>query len=73
MGPNDGWFGAQIGVTDLAQVAQPGSLALGGGLTIGTVADNGFTFSGRMLHLCRLSRPDSHDRRQGEPARSVRR
>ena len=52
VGPNDGWFKRpQIGVTDLAQKwrNQEGSLALGGGLTIGTVADNGFTFSGRML------------------------
>ena len=41
----------QIGVTDLRNkwVNQRGSLALGGGVTIGTVADNGFTFAGRFL------------------------
>lgn len=52
VGPSDGWYKRpQIGVTDLAQKwrNQEASLALGGGLTIGTVADNGFTFNGRML------------------------
>jgi hypothetical protein len=52
VGSNDGWYKRpQIGVTDLGGKwrNEEGSLALGGGLTIGTVADNGFTFSGRML------------------------
>ena len=49
-GPSDGWYKRpEIGVTDLAHKWRPadGSLGLGGGLTIGTVADNGFTFNGR--------------------------
>jgi hypothetical protein len=52
VGPTDGWYKRpQIGVTDLGHKwrNQEGSLAIGGGLTLGTVADNGFTFSGRML------------------------
>ncbi|MEO6158251.1 MAG: hypothetical protein ABIQ39_11535, partial [Ilumatobacteraceae bacterium] len=52
VGPTDGWYKRpQIGVADLSEKwrNQEGSLAIGGGLTIGTVADNGFTFSGRML------------------------
>jgi len=52
IGPSDGWYKRpEIGVTDLAHKwrNQEGSLAIGGGLTIGTVADNGFTFAGRML------------------------
>ena len=41
----------QIGVTNLTKKWKyaSGSLALGAGVTIGTVSDNGYTFSGRML------------------------
>jgi hypothetical protein len=51
VGPNEGWYKKpQIGVSDLAKWRnEEGSLALGAGITIGTVADNGFTFGGRML------------------------
>lgn len=51
IGPNEGWYKKpQIGVTDLVKWRnQAGSLAIGAGVTIGTVADNGFTFAGRML------------------------
>jgi hypothetical protein len=47
-----GWFKRpEIGVTDLASKWDPlpGAFALGGGVTIGTVVDNGFTFSGSFL------------------------
>lgn len=39
------------GVTDLDKKwdPHPGSLALGAGVTLGTVSDNGYAFSGRML------------------------
>jgi len=50
VGPSDGWYKRpQVGVTDLVHKwrAADGSLALGAGLTIGTVADNGFIFNGR--------------------------
>ncbi len=52
IGPGEGWYKRpEIGVTDLADkwINHRDSLALGGGITIGTVADNGFTFSGKML------------------------
>lgn len=51
VGPGEGWYKKPtIGVTDLVKWRnQSSSLALGGGVTIGTVADNGFTFAGRML------------------------
>jgi hypothetical protein len=52
VGPSDGWYKRpEIGVTDLAKKwrNEDGSLALGGGLTIGTISDNGFIFSGRMV------------------------
>lgn len=51
IGPGEGWYKRpQIGVTDLVKWRnQQGSIALGGGVTIGTVADNGFTFAGRFL------------------------
>ncbi|MCK4823241.1 hypothetical protein KA005_46230, partial [bacterium] len=52
VGPTDGWYKRpDIGVTDLVQkwVNRPGSLALGAGVTIGTLADNGYIFSGRMI------------------------
>lgn len=47
-----GWYKRPAeGVTDLRSKWDPraGSLALGGGITIGTVVDNGFTFSGKLL------------------------
>ncbi|MDA0167647.1 DUF1080 domain-containing protein [Solirubrobacter taibaiensis] len=54
VGPNEGWYKRpQIGVTDLRSkwVNRRGSVALGAGVTIGTLADNGFTFAGRMLFV----------------------
>lgn len=54
--PAPSWFhrapapGDQPGVTNLRKWRnEKGSLALGAGVTIGTVADNGFTFAGRFL------------------------
>jgi len=47
-----GWYKRDpIGVTDLRSKWDPvrDGFALGGGVTIGTVADNGFTFSGSLL------------------------
>lgn len=47
-----GWYKQQpVGVTDLKGkwVNHPGSLGLGAGVTIGTLPDNGYTFSGKML------------------------
>jgi hypothetical protein len=51
MGDGDGWYKrSPVGVAELAKWRrQPGSLALGAGVTIGTLSDNGFIFSGRML------------------------
>lgn len=52
VGPSDGWYKRpEIGVTDLRNkwTNEGGSFALGAGITLGTVADNGFTFSGRTL------------------------
>ncbi|HYF66429.1 MAG TPA: hypothetical protein VD886_26610, partial [Herpetosiphonaceae bacterium] len=45
------WYqAAPAGVAQLSKWAgAPGHFALGGGVTIGTVADNGFAFSGKML------------------------
>lgn len=48
----EGWYKAlPVGVTDLAGkwAPAPGAIALGGGLTVGTITDNGYTFSGRLL------------------------
>lgn len=54
--PAPSWYhraaapGDQPGVTNLRKWRnEKGSLALGAGVTIGTVADNGFTFAGRFL------------------------
>ena len=47
-----GWYKrAPVGVTDLRSKWDPvpDGFALGGGVTIGTVADNGFTFNGALL------------------------
>jgi hypothetical protein len=54
MAPGEGWYKRpQIGVTDLNSkwVNSQGAFALGGGITIGTLPDNGFTFNGKMLLL----------------------
>ncbi|MBN9388987.1 MAG: hypothetical protein J0I20_13255 [Chloroflexi bacterium] len=51
-GKTPGWYKRPTeGVTDLSKkwTNRQGSLGLGAGITIGTVADNGFTFSGKML------------------------
>lgn len=47
----NGWYQTGTpGVTDLAKWRQQsGSFAIGAGVTIGTAADNGYRFSGRML------------------------
>ncbi|RKN70084.1 hypothetical protein [Paenibacillus ginsengarvi] len=58
MGPGEGWYKRpEIGVTDLSGKWKNmrGGLALGAGITIGTLPDNGYTFNGRMLLL--LSTP----------------
>lgn len=60
--PDEPWYGVQpgpswfhrnppaVGVAELRKWTNAaGSLALGAGVTIGTVYDNGFTFAGRML------------------------
>lgn len=52
IGSTDGWYHrGTVGVTDLAAKwrNELGSFALGAGVTIGTVADNGYTFSGKVL------------------------
>jgi hypothetical protein len=51
VGPEEGWYKRpQIGVSDLAKwTNKKGSFALGAGVTVGTVADNGYTFNGRVL------------------------
>lgn len=49
---NEGWYKKpKLGVTDLKAkwVNTRGSKAFGAGVTIGTYADNGYTFSGRVL------------------------
>jgi hypothetical protein len=48
----EGWYKKpQAGVTDLKSKWDPSpeALALGAGVTLGTLADNGYTFSGRVL------------------------
>jgi hypothetical protein len=53
-GKTPGWYKRpEEGVTDLSKkwTNREGSLGLGAGITIGTVADNGFTFSGKMLFV----------------------
>ncbi len=60
MASGEGWYKRpQIGVTDLNDkwVNRQGSLALGAGITIGTLPDNGFTFNGRMLLLIAFPGP----------------
>lgn len=50
--PEEGWYKRpEIGVTDLSDkwVNRKDSLAVGAGITIGTLPDNGFTFNGAML------------------------
>ncbi|HEY9037485.1 MAG TPA: hypothetical protein VIN05_00885 [Roseovarius sp.] len=49
---SDGWYKRPTrGVTDLRSKwdPEPGGFALGGGVTIGTLPDNGFTFNGSLL------------------------
>lgn len=61
VGPTEGWFKRNgiIGVTDLKTKWDPNpqSLAFGAGVTIGTVADNGFMFAGRVLLVIVLPGP----------------
>lgn len=52
IGPGEGWYHrGVVGVTDLKTkwVNRNGSIALGAGVTLGTLADNGFSFSGKVL------------------------
>ena len=70
-GPADGWYKRpEIGVTDLADKWRDnrGSLALGAGVTIGTLGDNGYAFNGRLLLLIVFSRAHHDDRGAGERA-----
>src|SRR3972149_5203564 len=56
----DGWYRLpEIGVTDLAKKWGPnlGSLALGAGVTIGTLPDNGTSFHGKFLLVIVLPGP----------------
>ncbi|MCP4257776.1 MAG: hypothetical protein GY774_09655 [Planctomycetes bacterium] len=50
-GGEDSWYHSGTpGVTALTKWrSEPGSLALGAGVTIGTLSDNGYAFSGKML------------------------
>ncbi len=52
IGAGEGWYKRpDVGVTDLTAKwrNQRDSVALGAGVTVGTVADNGFTFAGKVL------------------------
>lgn len=51
VGPEEGWYKKpEIGVSDLQKWdPRRGSLGLGAGVTLGTLPDNGFAFSGRFL------------------------
>lgn len=51
LAPGEGWYKRDpIGVAELVKWTNTlGSIALGAGVTVGTVADNGFTFAGRFL------------------------
>jgi hypothetical protein len=52
MGKGKGWYKRDpIGISDITNkwVPRQGSLALGAGVTIGTLTDGGYTFSGKML------------------------
>jgi hypothetical protein len=60
VGPGEGWYKrGTVGVTDLKRKwdPNPASLAFGAGVTIGTVADNGFTFAGKVLLVIVLPGP----------------
>lgn len=60
MAPGEGWYKRpEIGVTDLSAKWRNnnGGFALGAGITIGTLPDNGFTFNGRMLFLLSFPGP----------------
>lgn len=55
-----GWYKrAPIGITDLRSKWDPlqGAFALGGGVTLGTVADNGFTFASKVILVVSLPGP----------------
>lgn len=58
--PGEGWYKRpEIGVTDLSAkwTNKREAWALGAGITIGTLPDNGFTFNGRMLFLLSFPGP----------------
>jgi hypothetical protein len=58
--PSPSWYhkAPEVGVYHLRKWApQEGSLALGAGITIGTLADNGLVFNGRMLLVLVLPGP----------------
>ncbi len=60
VGDGEGWYKRpEIGVTDLKNkwVNVKDSLALGAGITIGTLPDNGFNFSGKFLLVLILPGP----------------
>jgi len=60
IGEGEGWYKRpDIGVTDLKNkwINRQDSLALGAGITIGTLPDNGFTFSGKFLFVLVLPGP----------------
>jgi hypothetical protein len=60
VGDGEGWYKRpEIGVTDLKNkwVNVQDSLALGAGVTIGTLPDNGFNFSGKFLLVLILPGP----------------
>lgn len=60
IGDGEGWYKRpEIGVTDLKNkwVNVKDSLALGAGITIGTLPDNGFNFSGKFLLVLILPGP----------------
>lgn len=60
LGEGEGWYKKpEIGVTDLKNkwINVENSFALGAGVTIGTLPDNGFTFSGKFLLVFVLPGP----------------
>jgi hypothetical protein len=59
IGSQDDWYHkSPLGVTSLEKwTARTGSIAFGAGVTLGTIADNGHTFSGRVLLAILLPGP----------------
>ncbi len=60
IGPGEGWYKRpELGVTDLSAKwkNQRAAFAIGAGITIGTLPDNGYTFNGRMLFLLSFPGP----------------